>query len=206
MAIFGFGFCFAKPRKLSTPASCRPGYAGKRLAVHNVPPQGEDVQKTVARHFWQFSKKTLDDKQNIPYNVLMDILLDASAIMAIILNEANKKLVIKLTKGSILLSPAMISYEIGNALISLYKRHKLTENDITDAYNIFKKIPIRTLDVDMEKAVKISCKYNIYAYDAYYLETAKRLMLPLITFDKSMKNAALDMGINVLTEEQNEGL
>jgi predicted nucleic acid-binding protein len=72
----------------------------------------------------------------------MDILLDASAIMAVMLNEPNKEIVIKLTKGSSLLSPVMISYEIGNALISLYKRHKLTENEVIDAYNDFKKIPI----------------------------------------------------------------
>jgi predicted nucleic acid-binding protein len=136
----------------------------------------------------------------------MDILLDASAIMAVILNEANKDLVIKLTKGSTLLSPEMISYEIGNALISLYKRHKLKEKEIIDAYHDFIKIPIRTLDVDMEKALKISCKYNIYAYDAYYLETAKRLKLPIITFDIPMKNVALNMNINVLTEEQNADL
>ena len=133
----------------------------------------------------------------------MDILLDASAIMAVILNEPNKDVVIKLTKGSTLLTPEMISYEIGNALISLYKRHKLQEKDVVDAYHDFMKIPIRTLDVDIEKALKISCKYNIYAYDAYYLETAKRMKLPLITFDVPMKNIASNMNISVLTEEQN---
>ena len=123
--------------------------------------------------------------------------------MAIILNEPNKDVVIKLTKGSTLLSPEIISYEIGNALISLYKRHKLQEKDVIDAYHDFMKIPIRTLDVDIERALKISCKYNIYAYDAYYLETAKRMKLPLITFDVPMKNIASNMNISVLTEEQN---
>jgi predicted nucleic acid-binding protein len=136
----------------------------------------------------------------------MDILLDASAIMAIVLNEPNKDVIIKLTKGAILLSPEMISYEIGNALISLYKRHKLRENEVIEAYNSFKKIPIRLLDVNMEMALEISCKYKIYAYDAYYLETAKRLKLPLITFDKSMQNIALDMNIIILTEKQNENI
>jgi hypothetical protein len=57
------------------------------------------------------NKETLGSYRNIWYIVLMDILLDASAIMAIILNEPNKKIAIKLTKGSILLSPVMISYE-----------------------------------------------------------------------------------------------
>jgi predicted nucleic acid-binding protein len=131
----------------------------------------------------------------------MDILLDASVIMAIILNEPNKDAAIKLTKGSTLLSPEMISYEIGNALIGLYKRHKLREGEVIAAYNGFKKIPIRTFEVVMETALEISCKYNIYAYDAYYLEAAKRLKLPLITFDVSMRNVASDMNIPVLMEK-----
>jgi predicted nucleic acid-binding protein len=148
----------------------------------------------------------LDRYQNIWYIVLMNVLLDASAIMAIILNEPNKKIVITLTKGSLLVSPVIVSYEIGNALISLYKRRKVTENEVLDAYNDFKKIPIRTVAVDMEKSFKIACKYNVYAYDAYYLETAKRLKLPLITFDIVMKDVALNMDIHVLTEECNENV
>ncbi|MDR3144805.1 MAG: type II toxin-antitoxin system VapC family toxin [Treponema sp.] len=136
----------------------------------------------------------------------MDVLLDASAIMAVILNEPNKDVVIKLTKGLTLLSPEIISYEIGNALISLYKRHKLKENAVIEAYKSFKKIPIRTLAVGMEKALEIACKYKVYAYDAYYLEAAKRLNLSLITFDIPMQNAALAMNITVLMEEQNESI
>ena len=40
--------------------------------------------------------------------------------------------------------------------------------------------------------------YKIYAYDAFYLETAKRLNLPLLTFDNGMKRIGIDMGITVL--------
>ena len=51
---------------------------------------------------------------------------------------------------------------------------------------------IRNVNIDIEEALKIACKYKIYAYDAYYLEAAYRLKLPLITFlkpkDKTEKN------------------
>jgi predicted nucleic acid-binding protein len=131
----------------------------------------------------------------------MDVILDASDIMAVILNESNKDVVIKLSKGATLLSPEIISYEIGNALVSLCKRNKLKEKDVIAAYHEFTKIPIRTLDVDIEKALKISLEYNIYAYDSYYLETAKRLKLPIITFDATMKKVALDMDVSLLEEK-----
>jgi predicted nucleic acid-binding protein len=140
------------------------------------------------------------------YNVLVDILLDASEIMAVVLNEPNKGIVIRLTKGSTLLSPAIISFEIGNALISLFKRHKLSELEVIEAYENFKKMPIRTLEIDMVKALKISCKYNIYAYDSYYLETASRLKLPLITFDETMVSVGKSMKINILEGEGNENI
>ncbi|GHU71982.1 twitching motility protein PilT [Spirochaetia bacterium] len=137
---------------------------------------------------------------------LMDVLLDASAIMAIILNEPNRDIVVNLTRESTLLSPEMISFEIGNALVSLFKRHKINEMEVLKAYEDFTKIPIRALKVDMGKALKISCKYNIYAYDAYYLETACRLKLPLITFDGNMAIVGKDMKITILNGGKNESV
>ncbi|GHU84166.1 hypothetical protein FACS189473_0680 [Spirochaetia bacterium] len=61
---------------------------------------------------------------------LMDVLLDAGAIMATVLNEPNRDIVVNLTKEATLLSPEMISFEIGNALVSLFKRHKLNEAEV----------------------------------------------------------------------------
>ena len=49
----------------------------------------------------------------------MNVLLDASALMAIVLNEPNKDTIITLTKNATLLSPEVISFEIGNALANL---------------------------------------------------------------------------------------
>jgi len=130
----------------------------------------------------------------------MDILLDASAIMAVILNEPNKDTVINQTKNAMLVSPEVISFEIGNALISLFKRHKLTEEKLLEAYKNYATIPIRNIKVDIEKALKIACKYKIYAYDAYYLEIAYRLKIPLITFDATMKKVGLDLKLNITGE------
>ena len=130
----------------------------------------------------------------------MDVLLDASAIMAVILNEPNKVKVTELTKNCTLLSPDVISFEIGNALINLNKKQKITEAKLLDAYKTFTSIPIRNIQIDIEKALKIACKYKIYAYDAYYLETAYRLKLPLITFDELMKKIGSNLNIRILDD------
>jgi len=141
----------------------------------------------------------------------MEILLDASAILSVILNEPNRTKIIKLTKNALLLSAEVISFEIGNALINLYKKQRITEEELLEIYRKFTLLPIRIVKVDIEKALKIAGKYQIYAYDAYYLETACRLKIPLITFDKLMKKVALNLKIDVIDkpaagEDQDESL
>ena len=134
----------------------------------------------------------------------MEILLDASAIMAIILNEPSRNEVISLTENAILLCPEIISFEIGNALINLFKKRKISEPELLEAYKNYTSIPIRNIKVNVEKALKIACKYKIYAYDAYYLEIAYRLKLPLITFDVPMKKVGIDLKINILRKTPEE--
>ena len=111
--------------------------------------------------------------------------------------EPNKDKVIKLTKNSMLISSEVISFEVGNALMNLHRKQKITEKEIFEAYRSYTLIPLRIITVDVENALKIAYKYKIYAYDAYYLEIADRLKMPLITFDVPMKRVAFDLKINI---------
>jgi predicted nucleic acid-binding protein len=135
----------------------------------------------------------------------MELMVDASALICIILNEPEKNEIISLTEGVELVSPETIPFEIGNALSRMYKRHRLTDKQIIKSYELFESLPLRLVKVDMAKALTLSCKYSIYAYDAYYLETAYRLRLPLLTLDGPMKNTGKDMKIDIL-EVQNENI
>jgi len=64
-----------------------------------------------------------------------------------------------------------------------------------NAYVFFKKIPIKTIEIDIEKALEIAWSYKIYAYDACYLEAAIRLNLPLLTFDGNMIKVGKGLGV-----------
>jgi predicted nucleic acid-binding protein len=130
----------------------------------------------------------------------MNVLIDASALMPILINEPEKEYIVNVTKNCELLAPSMLPYEIGNALTRLKKRQILDEKQIIVAYNDFRKIPLRLLEVDFENALKIACQYVIYAYDAYYLETAYRLNLPLLTLDEPMKKIAFNLKLKLLEE------
>jgi predicted nucleic acid-binding protein len=127
----------------------------------------------------------------------MNIIVDVSAIIAIVIDEPEKGLIVNLTKDVELLSPEMVLFEIGNALTRLKRRHILNDEKVIEAYNVYKHIPLRLVDVNIENALKIACQYNIYAYDAYYLEAACRLRLPLLTLDKPMKDIARKMKLDI---------
>jgi predicted nucleic acid-binding protein len=87
-------------------------------------------------------------------------------------------------------------------LTRLKRRQILNEKQILAAYNDFKKIPLRLLDVDIENALEIACEYSIYAYDAYYLEPACRLRLPLFTLDVMMKKIAKNLNLRIMGEKR----
>jgi predicted nucleic acid-binding protein len=59
----------------------------------------------------------------------MEIIVDASAIMAVIVKEPERDLVIQLTKNAVIISPDMVSYEIANGLTKMMKK-KIIEKDI----------------------------------------------------------------------------
>lgn len=138
--------------------------------------------------------------KHLRYNVLMKIIMDASAIITIVIDEPEKSLIANLTKDAELLSPEMVPFEIGNALTRLKRRHILNDEKVIEAYTVYTHIPLRLVEVNIEHALKIACQYNIYAYDAYYLEAAFRLKLPLLTLDRPMKDIARKMRLDILEE------
>jgi len=44
----------------------------------------------------------------------------------------------------------------------------------------------------------LAIQFNIYAYDAYFLQCAKSLSRPLFTLDKQMKQVATELNIELL--------
>jgi predicted nucleic acid-binding protein len=127
------------------------------------------------------------------------IITDASAIMAVVVYEPVHDYVIQITKDKIIAAPPMIAFEIANGLTKMMKKKVITsEDEMIEAFKYFKRISIKTVEVDMERALKIAWKYKIYSYDACYLELAERLDLPLLTFDGKMADVAKDMKLVIL--------
>lgn len=128
----------------------------------------------------------------------MKIVADTNTFLAVALNEPEKQGIIALTVGHELIAPEVLPFEIGNALSALVKRNRLTPQEALLAWKACLAIPVDLRAIDIEKALAIASKNNIYAYDAYFIECATSLRCPLLTLDRQLKTVCRDQGIKIL--------
>jgi len=128
----------------------------------------------------------------------MDIVIDASAILAVIIGEPERDRIVERTKGHNLVGPGSIPWEIGNVFSSMFKQHRIDIEQAHQGLSIFQSIAIRYLEVDLKNALSIAHSENMYAYDAYFLDCATRYAAPLLTLDRPLKKTAQKIGIRIL--------
>jgi len=129
----------------------------------------------------------------------MEIVADASAFLAVLLDEESREWVIERTSGYVVLSPEVLPYEIANALINVRRKGRLTEKEALKAFGISQRIAVRLLPVKIDEAMKLALRFGIYAYDAFYLQCCLETRLPLITLDNRMSEVAASLSIKVVT-------
>lgn len=128
----------------------------------------------------------------------MEIVADASAFLAVVLNESDRDWVIHKTTGRSMVSPEVLPYEIGNALIAMKRKGRLNDREILRAFDLTQRIAVRLVSVKIHEAIKIAVRFNIYAYDAYYLQCCIENKLSLISLDGRMCDIAVRLGIKVV--------
>jgi predicted nucleic acid-binding protein len=128
----------------------------------------------------------------------MEIIIDTSALIAVIVGEPERDFIVDITTGNILLGPGSIPWEIGNAFSAMFKQKRLTLQEAEKGVAIFKSIPLRYIEPDFINSLKISKKTNMYAYDAYFLDCAMRHNAPLLTLDKKLEAMANKLNIQTL--------
>ena len=103
-----------------------------------------------------------------------DIVIDTSALIAVIVGEPEREKNIEITRGNTLIGPGSIPWKIGNSFSAMFKRHRLSIDEAQKGLKIFDGIPLRYIEPDFVKVLQISKQTNIYAYDAYFQDCAIR--------------------------------
>lgn len=128
----------------------------------------------------------------------MDIVIDTSALVAVIVAEPERNKLIEITKGNTLIGPGSIPWEIGNAFSAMFKKNRLSVQEAQKGFLIFSSIPIRYIEPDFVKVLHLSKEKNLYAYDAFFLDCAIRYKAPLLTLDKKLKAIANSLNLDTL--------
>lgn len=128
----------------------------------------------------------------------MYITIDTSALIAVIGNEESKGKIVETTMGCSLYAPPSVHWEIGNAFSAMFKRRKSSLELAKRALGAYCEIPIRFIDVPLEKSLEISHRLGVYAYDAYLIQCAQQTNTSLLTLDNGLRTAAESFGIRAV--------
>jgi predicted nucleic acid-binding protein len=128
----------------------------------------------------------------------MEIVVDASILIAVITNEPDKQRLIEITREAELIAPLSVHWEIGNAFSAMLKRQRVTLEQVMEALESYKQIPVRFVEVELTDSLAIADELNLYAYDAYLLRCAVKYRSPLLTLDNRLILSAKSRKIPVL--------
>ncbi len=132
----------------------------------------------------------------------MNLVIDTSAIIAVITTEPEQAALENATANAELIGPASIPWEIGNAFSAMLKRGRIDLAQARAALVLYEQIPIRLVDVDLDAALKLAADLEIYAYDAYMIACAQAEQCPLLTLDRGLIHAATRAGVTLLEVRQ----
>jgi len=127
-----------------------------------------------------------------------NIVIDTSAILAVLLDEPEKQAVVEATMGSVLCAPASLRWEVGNAATAGVKRRRLTTARARQLVTDFEQVTIRELAIDLLRAVDLGLELGIYAYDAYILEAARSSGFPLLALGGPIRRNARKLGLTLV--------
>ena len=128
----------------------------------------------------------------------MEIVIDTSAILAVIAEQPEKSDLVRLTRGATLVAPSSVHWEVGNALSAMFKRRAIALDEALTLLEAYAAIPIRLADLALKQAVELSAKLNVYAYDAYVIACAINQRAPILTLDSGLRARARELKLDVL--------
>ena len=128
----------------------------------------------------------------------MKIVADTNTFLAVALNEPEKDWLIQATDGHDLVAPAVLPYEIGNALSALVRRKVLVATQLGAAWDAAAAIPVELAAVDARASLILAGHFRIYAYGAYFLQCSLESRCPLLTLDGGMKRVAKQLDITLV--------
>lgn len=133
---------------------------------------------------------------------VLDCSISASWCLKDESNDEANKILDRLGEDEAIV-PCLWQVEMANVLVMAERRGRISGADAARAVEILLSLPIRAERGDMENlgAIRrLARELNLSAYDACYLELARRTGLPLAALDRALKAAARKSGVPLLDQ------
>ncbi len=139
---------------------------------------------------------------------MIALVIDASIALAAMLPDeidAYAKTAMDAVGGNGALAPAHWPLEVANGLLVAERRGRITgdirRKSLDDAALLPIDLDEHTQAMIWTIASDLAAKHRLSAYDAAYVELAKRVRLPLATLDRNMRAAAASEGVAIFGED-----
>jgi len=133
------------------------------------------------------------------------LVLDASVVLAVPLQETNRDLAVALLALAVedgAVVPGIWHLEVGNILLLAERRGRIASANRAAALRDMLMLPV---EVDHHTAASawrdtliLAERHRLTLYDATYLELSIRRSLPLATFDVALRRAATEATVKLL--------
>ena len=80
----------------------------------------------------------------------------------------------------------------------MLRRERIKVEQALHAVELYQRIPIRLVDVELEETLEIADAVGIYACDAYLIRCALKYRAPLVSLDRNLVRAAKETGSKVI--------
>ncbi len=119
--------------------------------------------------------------------------IDASALAAILFGEPEAEDVSKCLRGSRLVAPALLPFEVASVCLKKIRRHPEMRQQMLDAYARREAVGVEEVEVTLAEVVMLAEQTNLTCYDAAYLWLATRLKADLVTLDVRLGGVAEEL-------------
>ena len=120
----------------------------------------------------------------------MDIVVDASALAALLFGEPAGALLGRRLQGHALHAPRLIGYELAKVAAQKLRHQPHRGAAILEMLEAFSRLEIAHADPDMFEVLALAVATDLTPADASYLWLSRRLGAPLVTLDAQLARIA----------------
>jgi predicted nucleic acid-binding protein len=118
-----------------------------------------------------------------------DKVVDASVLGAIVFEEPQARTALAILGDDSIHAPFLLAFELASIARTKIVRHPEQRDSILLAPGLGLRMNIHWVDISQVGVVQLALDVGLSTYDAAYLFLARSLNLPLVTFDRRLRDA-----------------